>query len=495
VAASSGTGVPLVVLDGLVLFGVLLTALVVLRQMIEMRRALAMALEAQLSQQGLRDPLTGLANRALFTNRVEHALERRARYRQSVAVLFVDLDDFKAVNDKLGHAAGDQLLRAAAARLLECVRSADTAARIGGDEFAVLLEAAPSADEAPEVAERILRAMRAPFRLDSQEHFVCASIGIAVSSDSNETVDDLLRQADIAMYAAKSHGKNRSEIFLPEMNAALHARAALRVDLERALEREELSVYYQPTVALRTGTVAGLEALVRWSHPERGLIPATEFLPLAEETGLILPIGRWVLKRACQQASVWHAQYPSDPPLEVNVNLSPKQLQHPCLVEEVADTIRETGLEPASLILDISEHVLMEDGDGALGTLVALKSLGVRLAVDDFGSGFSSLSNLRRSPIDILKIDKLFVEGLSEGRAASALASAIIELGRALDLQVVAEGIEVSGQLECLRDLGCEMGQGYFFARPLPKEAVSAMIAASRPPAAAPRPETGGAAA
>jgi EAL domain-containing protein (putative c-di-GMP-specific phosphodiesterase class I) len=325
-----------------------------------------------------------------------------------------------------------------------------------------------------------VEALRTPFRVEAEDVVVCASIGIAASADSSDLVEDLLRNADTAMYVAKSQGKNCYRIFQVEMHTAMLTRLALKTELERAIERDELSVYYQPTVTLRSGAVAGLEALVRWGHPERGIIPATDFLPLAEDTGLIVEIGRWVLRKACQQASVWHAQYPSSPPLQMNVNLSPRQLQHPDLIRDVAQAMDESALEPSSLILDISESVLMQNMDGTIARLSALKELGVRLAVDDFGSGFSSLSYLRRCPIDILKIDKLFVDGIADDAEDSALASAIIELGRALDLQVVAEGIEVSGQLDRLRELGCEMGQGYFFARPMPNEAVGALIVASR---------------
>ena len=433
------------------------------------------ALEDQLTHQAFHDPLTGLANRALFRDRVEHALRRRRRFAGSVAVLFLDLDDFKTVNDSRGHMVGDRLLVEVAERLGSCLRSGDTAARLGGDEFAVLLEDASDMAEAGTVAERIIEALREPLRLEDCGMSISASIGIALSGPKDGP-DELLRNADVAMYAAKTSGKAHYELFEPEMHEAILGRLAMKAELQGALERGEFSVYYQPTVTLQTGRVTGVEALVRWQHPTRGLIAPAEFIPLAEESGLIVPLGRWVLQEAVEQVRRWQQDHPSQPPLEVNVNLSPRQLQDPELVRDVARALETSGLEPSCLVLEITESVLMQDADVAVARLEEIKALGARLAVDDFGTGYSSLAYLRRFPVDILKIDKVFVDGVAEEADASALANAVIELGRALDLQVVAEGIELEGQLDRLRELGCELGQGYFWSRPLPPDAAASLL-------------------
>ena len=432
------------------------------------------ALEDELTRQAFHDSLTGLANRALFMDRLDHALSRSRRFGQPLAVFFVDLDDFKTVNDSLGHSEGDQLLVAVAKRLGEALRAGDTIARMGGDEFAVLVEDPADAGAPVDVARRLLATLDAPFKRGSKELFVHASIGIAVSTSRRQTPGDLLRNADVSMYTAKSNGKNRFEIFKPSMHAAALARLALKGDLERALERGEFVLAYQPIMDLETGQVAGVEALLRWHHPTRGLVGPTEFIPVTEETGLIIPLGRWVLEQACRQAKVWNA----DParPLSMSVNVSGRQLQQPGFVDEVAKVLALTDLDPACLTLELTESVLMQDADAAAATLGELKALGVRLAVDDFGTGYSSLSYLRRFPIDQLKIDRSFVASMSDGPEQTAVVLSILKLSETLHLETVAEGIEDASQLAGLQKLGAELGQGYYFAKPLSPDAISAWL-------------------
>jgi diguanylate cyclase (GGDEF)-like protein/PAS domain S-box-containing protein len=458
------------------------------------------ALEAQLAHQAFHDPLTGLANRALFRDRVEQALARAARRGDtSVAVLFLDLDDFKTVNDSLGHLAGDRLLHAVAQRLLAATRGSDTVARLGGDEFAVLLEDG-WAGAAVAVAERIGEVLSAPLSLDGTIVGVATSVGIA-HARAEDGADELLRNADVAMYRAKSHGKGGHEVFAPEMHAALLDRLALEADLRRAVgdatvvdgtlggdpASGEFLVLYQPIVELEGGQATGAEALVRWRHPQRGLVSPAAFIPLAEATGLIVPLGEWVLRQACVQGAQWQAlrdaasDVASDrlaplPPLTITVNLSGRQLQHPGLLHAVSTALDESGLRPSSLVLEITESVIMQDTESNLATLHALKELGVRLAIDDFGTGYSSLSYLQKFPVDILKIDKTFVDGVARGGSEAALARTIVALGDTLSLRCVAEGIEDDEQRRHLRALGCAFGQGYFFARPLPPERVTEML-------------------
>jgi diguanylate cyclase (GGDEF)-like protein/PAS domain S-box-containing protein len=433
-------------------------------------------LEEELRRQAFRDSLTGLANRALFADRLEHALARTRRFGQPIAVLFIDLDDFKTVNDSLGHAEGDRLLIAVAERLVGAVRTGDTIARMGGDEFAVLIEDPGEADAPTEVAQRLLAALAAPFEHGAKELFVHASVGVAASLSSGHTADDLLRDADVSMYTAKSNGKNRVEVFVPSMHEAALARLALKGDLERALERDEFAVVYQPIVKLGTGRIAGVEALLRWNHPRRGVVGPAEFIPVAEETGLIVPLGRWVLERACRQAAA--SDQDTATRLTMSVNVSARQIQEPGFVDEVGRVLAATGLAPERLTLELTESVLMQDVEATATTLDALKSLGVRLAIDDFGTGYSSLSYLRRFPIDELKIDRSFVATMTSGPDQSALVRSILRLGETLHLQTVAEGIEQPDQLAELRTLGAGFGQGYFFARPLTPEALSAFLAA-----------------
>jgi diguanylate cyclase (GGDEF)-like protein/PAS domain S-box-containing protein len=430
------------------------------------------ALEEHLVHRAFHDELTGLANRALFTNRVEQALLRASREASRSAVLFLDLDDFKEINDSLGHAAGDALLRQGADRLRACLRSGDTAARLGGDEFAVLLEGChDDGSDAMQVAERVSHAFARPFDLDEREAFVTASIGIAVSSGI-ENRDELLRNADLAMYLAKRRGKARVERFAPHMHAEAMERLDLLADLRHAIERDELELVYQPILDLTSRTVSGLETLVRWAHPTRGLIPPAEFIPLAEQSGLIVPIGRWVLLHACTHARHWSRALPELTPVTVTVNLSARQLGDPHLLDDVANALRVAGLRRDQLVLELTESTLLANSEETVGILTALKLLGVRLAIDDFGTGYSSLSYLHRFPVDILKIDKSFVTGVADGPGASALASAVIAIGNTLGLKTVAEGIEHDAQCAALQRLGCTFGQGFLLARPLPTNAV-----------------------
>jgi diguanylate cyclase (GGDEF)-like protein/PAS domain S-box-containing protein len=438
------------------------------------------ALEEQLTHQAFHDDLTGLANRALFTDRVDHALTRRDRSPSSMALLLLDLDDFKDVNDSLGHAAGDELLQVVAERLSGCLRASDTAARLGGDEFAVLLEDLDDTTKAGDLAERVLVALRHPVTLQDRQVVPSASVGIAlVDPDRRQDAEELLRNADVAMYTAKRQGKGRAEFFMPGMYAGLVQRLELTADLRRAVEDGELTVHYQPIVELDGARVVGVEALARWRHPLRGMVSPDEFIPLAEETGLIGSIGRQILQQACAQAARWR-RHPAGLSLTVNVNLAVRQLLDAGIVDQVAGVLAATGLPPAALTLEITESALAEDKEDAVERLWALKRLGVRLAVDDFGTGYSSLSRLRRFPIDSLKIPKPFVDGLLRGSEDSALARTIIDLSARLQMPVVAEGIEQRDQWTELRRLGCQLGQGFYFARPLDAEALTALLRRGR---------------
>jgi diguanylate cyclase (GGDEF)-like protein len=423
----------------------------------------------QLKHMALHDSLTRLGNRALFLDRVEHALARARRIGGEVAVLFFDLDDFKTINDSLGHSTGDLVLVSVAERLRDCLRHADTAARLGGDEFAVLLEDIDSADDAGRSAERILEAVHAPFMVEGKQVFIHGSIGIALGPSGGSSGEgvELLRNADMAMYIAKGKGKGRYEFFEPRMHTGVLQRLELKADLERAIHEGEFTIHYQPIVVLGSGAIEGMEALVRWDHPERGLIPPGDFLPLAEETGLVVEIGNWVLTEACRQAVAWRAWPGASGPLQVSVNLSPSQIDQPELVTDVADALRESGLDADGLVLEITEGVLMQDTDSVIRKLARLKRLGLRLAIDDFGTGYSSLEYLRRFPFDVIKVAKPFVDGVTQGPEESALARAIIKLGDTFDLQTVAEGIEDAAQIRELEQMGCTLGQGYLFSRAL----------------------------
>jgi diguanylate cyclase (GGDEF)-like protein len=422
---------------------------------------------AKTLHQAFHDRLTDLPNRALFADRLEQAMRRARRSRNQLAVLFLDIDRFKVVNDSLGHAAGDELLREVGVRLLTSIRAGDTAARFGGDEFAILLEGVENREEAERIAMRILLALRTPLTVAGRDVFVTASIGIAMDADC---ADDAIRDADLAMYRAKAQGKGRYAIFEPYMHAVVVERAELEADLQRVIERGELVLYYQPIIGLETGDVVGVEALVRWNHPRRGLLGPDAFIPLAEETQLMPELGRWILDTACRRAVGWQLARP----LKLSVNLSASQLQSAELAADVAAALDASGLAPSLLVLEITETVLMRDVEDTIACLNDLKTLGVLLAVDDFGTGYSSLDYLRRFPIDMLKIDKAFVDDLVTGDAT--LAQAIIDLGESFGLRVVAEGIEHELQRRRLIELGCRLGQGFCFGRPMLADDVTALL-------------------
>jgi diguanylate cyclase (GGDEF)-like protein/PAS domain S-box-containing protein len=429
------------------------------------------AFEEQLAHQAFHDPVTNLANRALFAERVRHAVARNRREHSGIAVIFMDLDDFKTINDSLGHAAGDEVLIEVAKRVAGSIRVTDTAARFGGDEFAILLEEIGSAQEAADTAERILEALVEPLRLEHKELVVRSSLGISVvEGDAAPDADELIRNADAAMYIAKRDGKGGYRLFEPAMHEGVLARLELRADLQRAMSTDQLELHYQPVVRLEDGAVCGVEALLRWNHPERGRVAPDEFIPLAEEMGLIVPIGRWVLRQGCRQAKAIQELVPQDPPLTMAVNLSVKQLQGSDIVADVRDALEDSGLSPSSLTLEITETVMMTDTDLAVQRLEELRELGVRLAMDDFGTGYSSLSYLSRFPVDVLKMDRSFLAA-GASPEASGLATAVVALGKTLSLDVVAEGIEYPEQWATLRDLGCGLGQGFYFARPMDADA------------------------
>jgi len=434
-------------------------------------------LEEQLIHQAFHDPLTGLANRALFRDRVSHALALAQRRGTPVTVLFLDLDDFKTVNDSLGHGEGDRLLIAAAERFLACARSADTVARLGGDEFAILIEGADGREGLP---DRISAAMSHPFSLSGNQVRVTASIGVA-SAAGDDRADDLLRNADMAMYAAKRHGKGRSATYESRMYADIRERLDLEAALRHAIEANQLTLFYQPIVNLQSGGIYGVEALLRWEHPQFGRLLPQHFVPLAEETGLIVQLGAWVLGEACRQVHGWRQKYP-DLSLAVSVNISGRQLQGAGISEALRQTLHSSGIEPSAVVLEITESVLMQQTDAVLELLQQLKGLGVRLAIDDFGTGYSSLSYLQRFPIDILKIAKPFVEEVGQGADRSALARAIIGLGDTLRLRTIAEGIERAEQRAALLELGCVLGQGYHFWPALSASAIEELLATDRKP-------------
>jgi diguanylate cyclase (GGDEF)-like protein/PAS domain S-box-containing protein len=436
-------------------------------------------LEQQLQHQAFHDPLSGLPNRALFMDRLERAITRANRRGTKIAVLFVDLDNFKVINDSLGHEVGDLLLVAVAERLKTCLRPEDTAARLGGDEFTILVEDIASVGEAVQIAERIADILRPPFALEEQEVFATVSTGITLNSTAQEQPADLLRYADLAMYRAKHIGKARYEVFEPSMDAKAVERLMLETGLRRALVREQLRVYYQPIVALDNDKVAGAEALVRWEHPKRGLLLPEEFLSVAEETGLIVRIGQWVLREAGKQARIWQENYPGTPPLTVSVNLSTREFFHPKLIAEV---LGESEIDPASLQLEITEGAMTTNGTySADRTLRNLKRMGVQLAIDDFGLGYSSLSYLKRFPVDFLKIDRSFIAGLRQAPNGvskdTEIVKAMIELTHALGLKVIAEGVENAEQLTRLRQMKCDLAQGNYFSEPLPSEELAVILA------------------
>jgi diguanylate cyclase (GGDEF)-like protein/PAS domain S-box-containing protein len=431
-------------------------------------------LERELRHRAFHDALTDLANRSLFANRMEHALARGARDDSTIGVVVIDLDGFKTVNDSLGHSVGDDLLCAVGNRLRNAVRPGDTVARLGGDEFAVLLEDEPTIEHLMDQAERILRSLAEPFELAGKSLVVTASAGVTLNRPGDGPVE-LIRNADMAMYLAKRDGKSCVRRFDPALHHAAIDRLELEADLRRALQRDELVVHYQPTVELKTGGISGFEALVRWQHPRRGLLGPSEFIPLAEETGLIVDIGRWVLHRACLQARQWQQTHATDA-LTMSVNLSARQLRDSHLLADVAETLRTTELAPNCLILEITESVLMDNTDAAVNGLHQLKALGIRLAIDDFGTGYSSLNYLRALPVDIVKIDKVFIDGVASDKEARGLIKAILSMADTLDLQTVAEGVESHDQVARLQQMGSALVQGFYYARPLTPEAAEALM-------------------
>jgi diguanylate cyclase (GGDEF)-like protein/PAS domain S-box-containing protein len=439
------------------------------------------AFQDELEHQAFHDTLTGLPNRALFRNRVEHALVSRRRDQRPVAVLFLDLDDFKYVNDSLGHAAGDEVLQEVARRIADCMRPVDTAARLGGDEFAILLRDTDSELHSIEVASRVMAAVKEPVRLPGRDVVLAVSVGISFSDQqmvSSSDADELLRNADAAMYMAKEHGKDTYQLFNPEIHARAMARMQLKAELQRALDAGEFTVRYQPIMDLERGDMAGTEALARWEHPERGILPPAEFVPLLEETGLIVPVGRHILGEACAWAAHLQRECPRDPPLSMAVNVSARQLQRPEFIGEVAEALEETGIVPSSLTLELTESVMMQDMEVSLMRLESLRELGVKLAIDDFGTGYSSLNYVRELPVDILKIDRSFLADTNP--QVEQMTASIVELARIFNLRAVAEGVENPDQLARLQGMHCDFGQGFHFARPLLAEEVLEMATQHR---------------
>jgi diguanylate cyclase (GGDEF)-like protein/PAS domain S-box-containing protein len=427
--------------------------------------------------QALHDPLTSLPNRVLFLDRLGQALTRPGA---QVAVVLLDIDNFKLVNDSLGHSAGDELLMKIAPRLQTALRPGDTIARLGGDEFVVLLDQIPDEDAAALIAGRIVAAFEAPFELGAGEHFAKASLGIAIADAADSPPASLIRDADAAMYEAKARGRARFEIFDRAMRARTVQRLSVENDLRRALDRDELDLLYQPIVSLRDGSIVAVEALLRWRHPERGLLGPAEFIPIAEESGLIEPIERWVLRAACGQAGRWHAMRPDSRQLGLSVNLSARHFAQRELETTVAKVLAETGIEPTSLRLEITESVLLEKSEGAGETIERLERLGVRFVLDDFGTGYSSLAYLSGLPIDGLKVDRSFVQSLGGEGRSTAITTAIVRMAQALALEVIAEGVETERQLAALCELGCELAQGFYFYRPMPAPAISELLRAER---------------
>jgi diguanylate cyclase (GGDEF)-like protein len=450
-----------------------------------LERKRAQVAERALLHQAFHDTLTGLPNRALLADRLGQALARRERRSLEAAVLFLDIDRLKWVNDSLGHAAGDQLLVDVAGRLKGVLRPGDTVARFGGDEFVVLCEELANPGEAMCVAERLREALATPFHLRGREICLTASIGIALASTStHDTPDALLRDADAAMYRAKERGRDRVELFDDHMRSRALARLETESTLRRGIEQGQLRVHDQPVIELATGRAMGLEALVRWQHPERGLVPPSEFITVAEETGLIVGLGAFVLTEACTQVARWNSRSPDRPPLTVSVNLSAHQLHTRGLRELVAEVLGQTRLDPKLLCLEITESALVEDADVSRAALDSLKDLGVTLAVDDFGTGYSSLSYLKRLPLDVLKIDQSFVRGVPLDTDDAAIVRAIIAMAKSLRLRLIAEGIEDADQRAFLEREGCEEGQGYLFSRPAPPDEVERLLRGTPKPAA-----------
>jgi diguanylate cyclase (GGDEF)-like protein len=434
----------------------------------------------ELRLHSLRDTLTGLPNRALFLDRLEHAVERAKRHKEfRFAVLSLDIDRFNAVNDSLGQAIGDEVLVAVARRLETCVRGEDTIGRLSGDEFVVLLESISNDSDGSRVAERMRRSLVEPILTSEGEVFVSASIGIVLSSSGGEDAARLVQQASIATSRAKAAGRDRYEMYDRAMHSKALKRLRTEMDLRHAVERGEFQLYYQPLVSLSTGRITELEALLRWHHPERGLVPPLDFIPLAEETGLIIPIGSWVLKEACRQMREWQREFPhtvGNDPLALSVNLSVKQLAQRGFVQHVAETIRASGLDPRSLKLEITESFVIDDPTGTRGMLEELRALGVKIYLDDFGTGYSSLAYLHTLPLDAIKIDRSFVTGMDAGPTQLQLVQTVRALAHNIGVVAVAEGVETEAQLKTLRALGCESAQGYLFSRPVTAAEITVLL-------------------
>jgi diguanylate cyclase (GGDEF)-like protein/PAS domain S-box-containing protein len=442
------------------------------------------ALQRQLRHQAFHDPLTGLANRALLTDRAEQALVRSARSGATVAVLLIDLDGFKSVNDSLGHQVGDIVLCEVARRLESLVRSEDTVARLGGDEFVILIGDVSGLEEISALAERVCDVLRPQFALPGWNYAVTASVGVALGSAGKVDVHDLLRDADTAMYVVKTGGRDSVKLFAPSMHARAHERFRLQVDLREALERSELLLFYQPIYQMLDGRLKGFEALARWSHPTRGLIAPERFIPLAEESGLIVPVGRWVLQEAIRQITAWDLRHESARSLSVSVNVSTVQLTAPSFADDVQKALKQSGITPSRVVLEITEGSLAKDVERTTEVLHQLRTLGVRIAIDDFGTGYASLSHLQRLPVDILKVDRSFVTALDDGGKSQELLKAIFGVGQALSLAVVAEGIDAQSQMTALHEMGCEMAQGFLVGKPSPAEIAESLLSGDRTPAA-----------
>lgn len=435
-------------------------------------------LEDELLQRTYRDPLTGLPNASLFREHLNQALLHSGARAHTIAVMFLDIDRFHVVNDGLGHTLGDQLLVEISQRVAASLPAGTVLARFGGDQFTVLIESVARTADAAAIAEVVIEELRAPFMLNGREIFITASAGIALSHSASPRPGDLLRDADAALHLAKASGRARLAVYDPRRHAPAVNRLDLETDLWRALQREEIEVHYQPTVDLATNAVSGCEALSRWRHTHLGLVSPASFIPLAEEMGLMISIGRWVLEESCRQARAWHTEFSSKPPINVSVNLSAKEFQHPDLARQVAGILRRTGVDPRTLTLEITESILMEDAPGTLKTLRALKKLGVRLAIDDFGTGYSSLSYLRRFPIDVVKIDQSLVKPLRNDRRSTAIVRAVTALAHDLGMTVTAEGIETPLQMACLRDVRADLGQGYLYSAAVDGESMTELIRA-----------------